>query len=555
MNDGLKQTLKLLPSLPGCYIYYNKDGEVIYVGKAKILKRRVMSYFNRKHDSVKVNVLVPQIERLEYIITNTEVEALILESHLIKKYKPRYNVLLKDDKKYPYFLITDEDFPRITIVRKKNLNPEKGRYYGPYTDIRAMHATLDFLKKIFPLKQCKTPKFKDRPCLYYHIGRCMAPCQNLVTPDEYKQIVKQAELFLSGKQSELMQQIKEQMMKYSDSLQFEKAAKLRDSYNDLAKTLEKQKVVYENTKLNEDVISLMADDGIFAIVILMIREGRLIDKKDFVYEIEEDDRTEFFATFFKEYYSTLKLEYPDRIVSNELEAVGEKALYEEWLEILAHKKVKISYGKSAQGKELQMLADKNAKVVLDNAKITKMSKIRDDFNEIGSYLAEKLHLKNFPYRMECYDISHIQGTNTVASMVTFINGVPKKSEYRKFKVKITEGKPDDFLSMKEVLTRRLSHLGEEKWEKPDLMIIDGGKGQLSSVMDIIESMGIKGIDVVSLAKKHEEVFLPKQSKPVILPRNSSALFLFQRIRDEAHRFAITYHRKLRSQAMLEKKTD
>lgn len=506
MNEQLKQTLKLLPSLPGCYIYYNNQGEVIYVGKAKILKRRVMSYFNRKHDSVKVNVLVSQIERLEYIITNTEVEALILESHLIKKYKPKYNILLKDDKKYPYFLITDEDFPRITIVRKKNMNPEKGKYYGPYTDIRAMHATLDFLKKIFPLKQCRTPKFKDRPCLYYHIGRCMAPCQNKVTPEEYKGIVKQAELFLSGKQSELMKQIKEQMQKYSDSLQFEKAAKLRDSYNDLAKTLEKQKVVYENTKLNEDIISLMSDDGIFAIVILMIREGRLIDKKDFTYEVEEEDRTEFFATFFKEYYTTLKLEYPDRIVSNELEAIGEKALYEEWLEILAQKKVKISYGKSAQGKELQMLADKNAKVVLDNAKISKMSKIRDDFNEIGSYLAEKLQLKNFPHRMECYDISHIQGTNTVASMVTFINGLPKKSEYRKFKVKMTEGKPDDFLSMKEVLTRRLSHLGEEKWAKPDLMIIDGGKGQLSSVMEIIEELGISGIDVVSLAKKHEEVF-------------------------------------------------
>lgn len=381
----------------------------------------------------------------------------------------------------------------------------------------------------------------------------MAPCQNMVTSEEYKAIVKQAELFLSGKQSELMKQLKEQMQKYSESLQFEKAAKLRDSYNDLAKTLEKQKVVYENTKLNEDVISLMADDGIFAIVILMIREGRLIDKKDFVYEVEEDDRTEFFATFFKEYYSTLKLEYPDKIVSNELEAVGEKALYEEWLEILAQKKVKISYGKSAQGKELQMLADKNARVVLDNARIAKMSKIRDDFNEIGSYLAEKLHLKNFPYRMECYDISHIQGTNTVASMVTFINGVPKKSEYRKFKVKMTEGKPDDFLSMKEVLTRRLSHLGEEKWAKPDLMIIDGGKGQLSSVMEIIEGLGVTGIDVVSLAKKHEEVFLPKQSKPVILPRNSSALYLFQRIRDEAHRFAITYHRKLRSKSMIEKK--
>lgn len=552
MNERLKESLKLLPSLPGCYIYYNKEGEIIYVGKAKILKRRVKSYFTKKHDSVKVQVLVSQIDHLEYIITNTEVEALILESHLIKKHKPRYNVLLKDDKKYPYFLITDEDFPRITIVRKKNMNPEKGRYYGPYTDVRAMHATLDFLKKIFPLKQCTTPKFRDRPCLYYHIGRCMAPCQGLVSSEEYKELVNRAELFLSGKQSELIKQLQEQMQKYAESQQFEKAARLRDSYQDLQKTLEKQKVVYENTKLNEDIISLMQEDGLFSIVILMIREGRLIDKKDFVYPVEDSERSEFFATFFKEYYSNLTLGYPDRIVSNELEAVGDKALYEEWLEILAQKKVKISYGKSAQGKELQMLADKNNRVLLDNAKIKQMTKIRDDFNEIGSYLAEKLKLKNFPYRMECYDISHIQGTNTVASMVTFINGVPKKSEYRKFKVRITEGKPDDFLSMKEVLTRRLKRLGEEKWAKPDLIIIDGGKGQLSSVMQIINGLGVEGIDVVSLAKRNEEVFLPGQSKPVILPRNSSALFLFQRIRDEAHRFAITYHRNLRSKSMTKK---
>ena len=362
-------------------------------------------------------------------------------------------------------------------------------------------------------------------------------------------MVKQAELFLSGKQSELMKQILEKMQKYSDELQFEKAARLRDSYNDLKKTLEKQKVVYENTKLNEDVISFLSDDGIFTIVILMIREGRLIDKRDFVYEVEEEDKSEFFATFFKEYYSTLKLEFPDRVVSNALESIGEKALYEEWLEILSHKKVKISYGKSAQGKELQMLADKNAKVTLDNAKIAKMSKIGDDFNQIGSYLAEKLQLKNFPYRIECYDISHIQGTNTVASMVVFINGLKKGSEYRKFKVKSTEGKPDDFQSMKEVLTRRLSRLGEKKWEKPDLMIIDGGKGQLSSVMQIIKELDVKGIDVVSLAKRQEEVFLPDQSESVMLPRNSEALFLIQRIRDEAHRFAITFHRDLRSKNM------
>lgn len=554
MNEKLKESLKLLPSLPGCYIYYNSDNEIIYVGKAKILKRRVKSYFNRKHhDRVKVNILVSQIDHLEYIITNTEVEALILESHLIKKHKPRYNILLKDDKKYPYFLITDEDFPRIQIVRKRNINPEKGKYYGPYTNIRAMHSTLDFLKKIFPLRQCKTPKFKNRPCLYYHIGKCLAPCQNMVTSKEYKAIVQQAELFLSGKQTELMKQLMEQIQKYSDTEQFEKAARLRDSYFDLQKTLEKQKVVYENTKLNEDIISLQHEDGILAIVIMMIREGRLIDKKDFTYEVEED-KTEFFETFFKEYYNTLSLEFPDRIVSNELEAVGNKALYEEWLEIISGKKVKISYGKSVQGKELQSLADKNAQVILDNAKLSKMSKIRDDFNQIGSYLKEKLKLNNFPYRMECYDISHIQGTNTVASMVTFINGLSKKSEYRKFKVKSTEGKPDDFLSMKEVLTRRLSRLGEKGWDKPDLIIIDGGKGQLSSVMQIVEEMGITGIDFVSLAKRQEEVFLPHCSKSILLPRESSALFLIQRIRDEAHRFAITYHRNLRSKnSLIDKK--
>lgn len=555
MNEKLKESLKLLPSLPGCYIYYNSDNEIIYVGKAKILKRRVKSYFNRKHhDSVKVNILVSQIDHLEYIITNTEVEALILESHLIKKHKPRYNILLKDDKKYPYFLITDEDFPRIQIVRKRNINPEKGKYYGPYTNIRAMHSTLDFLKKIFPLRQCKSPKFKNRPCLYYHIGKCLAPCQNMVTSKEYKAIVQQAELFLSGKQTELMKQLMEQIQKYSDTEQFEKAARLRDSYFDLQKTLEKQKVVYENTKLNEDIISLQHEDGILAIVIMMIREGRLIDKKDFTYEVEEEDKTEFFETFFKEYYNTLSLEFPDRIVSNELEAVGNKALYEEWLEIISGKKVKISYGKSVQGKELQSLADKNAQVILDNAKLSKMSKIRDDFNQIGSYLKEKLKLNNFPYRMECYDISHIQGTNTVASMVTFINGLSKKSEYRKFKVKSTEGKPDDFLSMKEVLTRRLSRLGEKGWDKPDLIIIDGGKGQLSSVMQIVEEMGITGIDFVSLAKRQEEVFLPHCSKSILLPRESSALFLIQRIRDEAHRFAITYHRNLRSKnSLIDKK--
>jgi len=549
MNDDLKQTLKLLPDLPGCYLYYNNSDEIIYVGKAKNLKKRVKSYFNRSQKSPKTVQLVSHIEKLEYIITDTEVEAFILEDQLIKKHKPKYNILLKDDKKYPYFLITDEDFPRILVVRKKNLNPDKGHFFGPYTDVKAMYSTLDFIKKIFPLKQCKQPKFKTRPCLYYDIGRCLAPCQNKVSSEEYKKLIQQAELFLTGKQGELLKQLMTQIQKYSDNQQYEKAARLRDSYFDLQKTLERQKVVYESTKLNEDIISVLQDSGIIAIVILMIREGRLIDKKTFDYAVEETDKTEFFERFFKDYYSMLKLDFPDKIVSNELEKLGNKSLYEDWLKILSRKKIKISYGKTKSGKELQQLADKNAKDVLEKAKIQALVDIGNDFNEVGSYLAEKLKLKNFPHKIECYDISHIQGTNTVASGICFINGIPKKSLYKRYKVKSTEGKPDDFQSMKEVLSRRFKRLGEEGWEKPDLIIIDGGKGQLSSVMQIVGELGITGIDIVSLAKREEEVFLPNQSKSILIPRGSSALFLIQRVRDEAHRFAITYHRDLRSKAL------
>ena len=552
MNENLAQTLKCLPDSAGCYLYYDKDGTVIYVGKAKNLKKRIKSYFRKTVDRLKTQILVSHIERLEYILTDSEAEALILESQLIKKYNPKYNILLKDDKKYPYFLITDEDYPRITVVRKKNLNPDKGRYYGPYTDARAMYSTLDFLKKIFPLKQCKTPKFKNRPCIYYDIGRCMAPCQNKISSDEYKNIIAQAELFLKGKQSELLKKLMEQIQKYSDTEQFEKAARLRDSYYDLQKTLERQKVVTENTKLNEDVLYFLYENGIFVAVVMNIREGRLIDKKQFAYPNNfDEDMTLLIETFLKDYYNSIQQDFPDKIISSHLEVLDKKT-YEEWLNILSGKNIKITYGKTQKGLELLKLAEKNAQNLLDTTKIEETNKLKDNFNEVGSYIVEKLGLSNFPYRMECYDISHIQGTNTVASMVVFVNGVAKKSEYRKFKVNSTEGKPDDFLSMKEVLTRRFNNLGKKGWDKPDLIIIDGGKGQLSSVMQIVDKMGITGIDFVSLAKREEEIFKPHKSKPVIFAKNSNALFLFQRIRDEAHRFAITYHRKLRSKQSIKK---
>ena len=386
---------------------------------------------------------------------------------------------------------------------------------------------------------------------------------------QYEEILTDAPAFTYGQRELLRKFIKDNITTgdNEDTLvkiehgKIRPSKQLQDSISSMLKgnkefiMLDEQKVVYENTKLNEDVVAVLCEDGILVVVIMMIREGRLIDKKDFTYFVDDIDKTEYFETFFRDYYTSLKLEYPDKIVSKDLEEIGNKELYQDWLKVVSGKKITINYG-NGKGKygELYELALKNARNTLENAKLKKMAQIRDDFNEVGSYLAEKLKLTNFPNRIECYDISHIQGTNTVASMVVFQNGLPKKTAYRKFKVRMTEGKPDDFLSMKEVLSRRLARLGEPKWEKPDLIIIDGGKGQLSSVMQIVEEMGIKvgkgGIDFVSLAKREEEVFLPRESKSIILPRNSNALYLIQRIRDEAHRFAITYHRDLRSKSAI-----
>ena len=539
---SITQQLNTIPELSGSYQFYDKTGEIIYVGKAKNLKRRVSSYFHKKHESPKLQVMVPQIVKIEFIVTDSEVEALILESHLIKKYKPKYNVLLKDDKKFPYFLITTEEYPRILVVRKQNKNPMKGKYFGPYTNSKAMYATLDLLKKIFPLKQCKQPKFKDRPCLYYQMGRCLAPCQGYVSSKDYKTLIGKVELFLSGKQNELVFELKKQMEKYSKNQEYEKAAKYRDSYLDVMKTMEKQKVVFENTKFDIDIIALAQEGLCSSVCVLEIRQGRLTNKKDFDIKLNFDSTpVEIFSSFIKDYYDMLgEAEAPKEILFDEELIAEDKQIYEKWLSYKFKKKVKIISDKQRKNKEFIALAQKNAQYSLEKQKLQILSEIQNDYNEIGAYIQDKLDLKKFPHRVECFDISHIQGTNTVASMVVFENGQPKKSAYRKFKIKTTEGKPDDFKSMKEVVSRRY----RDK-DMPDLIIIDGGKGQLSSVMKQFEEMGIKNQDIVSLAKRLEEVFLPNKSKPVIFPISSNALYFFQRIRDEAHRFAITYHRKLR----------
>jgi len=543
---SIKDSLKLLPDAPGVYLMRNKDDEVIYIGKAKNLSKRVKSYFINNHASPKLTVMVPQINRFEFIITDSEVEALILESQLIKKRKPKYNVLLKDDKRFPWFLITDEEYSRIVVTRKADNKSLKGKYFGPYTDSRAMYSTLELIKNIFPLKQCKTPRFKDRPCMYYQIGKCLAPCQKLVSSDDYKKIVKQVGMFLSGKQNKLMEELKARMEALAESQDYEKAAKYRDSYFDVMKAITRQKVISENTTLNQDIIAFQNDDLLMAVVLLKVREGRLIAKEDFEIRLDRlHTPYEAFIAFIQEYYQMVdsdaipkELLFEHKLQGNDGEIIGD------WLTVKKRNKVNIVNPKTRTKLELVEMAKKNAVSTFESLKLTELNNINNDWNKVGCFIQEKLNLQNFPNRIECFDISHIQGTNTVASMVVFVNGKPYKSDYRKYKIRtLPEGHSDDFAGMKEVLKRRYQRLLEHKI--PDLIIVDGGKGQLSAAIEVLEELGLNDLPIVSLAKKFEEIYLPGKSKSIIFSDNSQALFLFQQVRDEAHRFAVNYHRKLR----------
>ena len=543
---SIKERLKLLPALPGCYLMYDKDDTILYVGKAKKLKNRVKSYFTKTLDTPKLRVMVPQIVRFEFVITDSEIEALILESHLIKKHKPKYNILLKDDKKFPWFYITDEEYPQILVTRRNKDIPRKGKFFGPYTNSRAMYATLEHIKRLFPLKQCKTPRFKDRPCMYYQIGKCSAPCQKMISPDDYKKIVEKVELYLAGRQNELVEDLKRQMEFYAQNEQYEKAAIFRDSYFNVKQALEHQKVVDDSLNLFQDVIGITDDEIRFVISLLEIRSGRLINKKSF--EIIKDETTqtdEAIVTFLKNYYLLKDNDFPKEVLIPCEIAEDEAALISEWLTQKKGGKVSVSISQKGKKHELTELAKKNAEAYLEELKIKDVMELQADWNLTGSYIKEKLNLNKFPHVVECFDISHIQGTNTVASMVVFEDGKPAKSKYKKYKLKTTEGKPDDFLSMIEVISRRYSRLLKENLPFPDLIIIDGGKGQLTQGIKVLKNLGLKNQDVVSLAKRLEEIFVPFQKNPVILPYSSPALFFFQKIRDEAHRFAISFHRKLR----------
>ncbi|MBR0288731.1 MAG: excinuclease ABC subunit UvrC [Selenomonadaceae bacterium] len=538
MMENLQDKLKVLPDSPGVYIMRDARGKIIYVGKARVLKNRVRQYFQSgKNHGVKVKAMVAKIADFETIVTATEVEALILECNLIKKYRPRYNISLKDDKSYPYLRVTAEDFPRIILTRR--IIHDGSRYFGPYTSGLAVKETLQLLRKIFPLRTCKT--FAKRPCLEFHIKRCLAPCAKKISREDYMQFVKAAEKFLAGHTAQVERELSEQMIDAAENLNFEQAARLRDILSAIRKVTEKQKIVTDTGDV--DAIGLARLDGETCAQIFFIRDGKVTGRENFLLSgaIDETD-AQAVTEFIKQYYSRAQISATEILLPITL-ADEDLKILSEWLG------VKLIEPKRGVKRSLVEMANQNAEKFLAEESARRQLKNAQTVGAVEE-LKNFLNLPRLPRRMECFDISHIQGAETVASMVVFEDGAPDKKSYRRFKIHSAEGKPDDFLSMREVTSRRYGATEN----LPDLIVIDGGLGQLNSALEIIRGAGHQ-VPVVGLAKQFELIFVEGSSIPVELPRDSQALKLMQRIRDEAHRFAITYHRKLRRKRNLKSELD
>ena len=536
MQSKIQEQLKLLPTNPGVYLMKNEQAKIIYVGKAINLKNRVKSYFqSSKNHSPKVKSMVEKISDFEYIITANEIEALILECNLIKKYRPKYNISLRDDKTYPYIKVTlNEDYPTVSITRK--IFKDGAKYFGPYTSAGAVHEVLNLLKKLFQIRSCRQMNTK-RPCLEFHIKRCLAPCTGRVAKSEYREMIKSLCLFLEGRNEVVLKELTSRMQIAAENFQFELAAKLRDQVLAIEKISAKQNIIIGSS--DQDIIGLARKADEACIQIFFIRSGKMIGRDHFLLNGTEDETdSALLNAFLEQYYNKATFIPKEILLPAEIE---NEEILSAWLS--QKKNAKVSFGLPQRGvkKEMVLMANDNAVVVLEEQMIKNSAGLEQTvgaMKDLGRYLRMEKELK----RIECFDISHIQGSETVASMVVFSNGAPDKQEYRRYKLKSVEGKPDDFKSMQEVVGRRYR---QSDGIMPDLIIIDGGKGQLNSALEIIRALGHYQIPVVGLAKQFEYVFLEGQSEPVILPPNSKALYLIQRIRDEAHRFAITYHRKLR----------
>ena len=541
-SENIRKALAVLPEKPGVYLMHDAEGKVIYVGKAVVLKNRVRSYFrNLASHTPKVKAMVAKIAEIETIVTSSEVEALILECNLIKKYRPRYNISLKDDKTYPYLKVTvQEDFPRLLVTRRQSRDGAK--YYGPYADAGAMHATVKLLRSMFPLRTCRKMN-PDRPCLNYHIKRCLAPCAGRIGRSEYQQMIKSVCMVLAGRTTELERDLKRAMQEAAENYAFEEAARLRDQLQAVERLNETQKAVTNNGG-DMDIIGFGKDMTGLCLQIFFVRKGKLMGRDNFFLEDAGDTSDEVITAFIKQYYNEATF-VPHEIVVPYLPEAAEQQLIENWLAEKVQRKVVLLLPQRGVKKQLLELANTNAVKLLEERLRKGNLSLTSDV-QAAEELQHILGVEHSLARMDCFDISHTQGTETVASMVVFRNGSPSKKDYRKYKIVSAEGKPDDFKSMKEVVYRRY----KDYEDLPSLVIIDGGKGQLSSALEVIRGLGLAELPVVSLAEREEEIFIPHQSKSIVLDRDSAALKLIQRIRDEAHRFAITYHRKLRSKRNL-----
>ncbi len=570
VSQNVKNQLDYVPEKPGIYLLKDNSGTVIYVGKSSNLKNRVRSYFvKRNNDDFKSRKLYETVEDLEFVVTDTETEALILENNFIKHLMPRYNSALKDSKTYPYIKIeTTEDFPQVHITRK--IHNDGARYFGPYAGPGSVRKTMDLLKRLFPYRSCtkEITGNDERPCLEYYINRCIGPCVDISLKNEYDQIIEQVIMILEGKAKGVVRDLERAMTEASNKLRFEKASVLRDQIKAIKRFSESQKIVSISQE-DQDVIAMAKSNDHSLIEVFFVRAGKLVSREHFVMTgTKYDSPPQILESFVKQYYESSSNAPKSILIEHKLE---EEKLVTKWMSEKFKKKITITVPlKGPKLNLVQMAAENAAKELLRTKAI---SLLKPDLLESAiDDLQKYLNLRVAPKIIECYDISNIQGTTPVGSMVVFENGVPQKSSYRRFSIKNVTG-PDDYSMMQEMLRRRFKRIilnadsskqssalptnkiSADKWQKPDLIIIDGGKGHLNSVLQVMLELGINDLPIASLAKENEEIFTPETSEPIMLPRQSNALFLVQRIRDEAHRFAITYHRKLRNKKTTTSKLD
>lgn len=555
ITGTLQDRLEALPATPGVYKFKAADGAILYVGKARNLRSRVRQYFSSRQQEPRLAKLVSRIADVEIMATGTEVEALILEANLIKSIKPRYNVLLKDDKSYPYIVITNEPYPRVFVTRR--ILKDGSRYFGPYADVKTMRHALKTVRDIFMIRSCNydltdetVARKKFKICLDYHIKKCEGPCEGLVSREHYNRMIDQVAQVLKGRTGSVIDVLKADMERASAELRFEEAARLRDKMQAVEVYQEKQRVV-DRKEVDRDIVAVAARGDDACGVIFQVRNGMVLGSRKFVMANAEG-RTEgqLVEAVLERYY----LDADDLPGELFLSAPAESEdLIRSWLEARRGGPVSLEVPKAGEKARLVAMVKSNAMLVLGELELQRMK--RGDFvPQAVKALQSDLRLSSPPRRIECFDISNIQGSDTVASLVVFVNGKARKSEYRKFKVRSVEG-PDDFASMREVVERRYRRVIGQEGAVPDLIVVDGGKGQLSAAVEVVKSLGMEGVPVIGLAKRLEEVFVPGQGEPVPIPRTSAGLKLLQQIRNEAHRFAVTFHREVRSKRILRTELD